>query len=97
MRPSLRPRGSEQFGTLHAGVGVALSFPTSIAAPGGESGYDDAQSFALAPMVGGIGIHSRAAALSRHLRGLEGTALESGTRAPLAPSHTLRLSGFACF
>jgi hypothetical protein len=67
MRPSLRPRGSEQFGTLHAGVGVALSFPTSIAAPGGESGYDDAQSFALAPMVGGIGIHSRVAALSRHL------------------------------
>jgi len=33
---------------------VALSFPTSIAATGEQSGYDDAQTFALAPMVGGI-------------------------------------------
>jgi hypothetical protein len=36
-------------------VGVALSFPTSIAATGEKSGYEDAQTFALAPMVGGIG------------------------------------------
>lgn len=34
---------------------MALSLPTSIAATGEESGYDDAQTFALAPMVGGIG------------------------------------------
>ena len=34
---------------------MALRFPTSIAATGEKSGYDDAQTFALAPMVGGIG------------------------------------------
>jgi len=32
-----------------------LSFPTSIAAIGEKSGYEDAQTFALAPMVGWIG------------------------------------------
>ena len=32
-----------------------MSFPTSIAAIGEKSGYEDAQTFALAPMVGGIG------------------------------------------
>ena len=36
-------------------MGVALSFPTSIAATGEKSGYEDAQTFALAPMVGWIG------------------------------------------
>ena len=58
MRPSLRPRGSEQLELFMRALGVALSFPTSIAATGEESGYDDAQSFALAPMVGGIGVGS---------------------------------------
>ena len=32
-----------------------MSFPTLIAATGEKSGYEDAQTFALAPMVGGIG------------------------------------------
>ena len=32
-----------------------MSFPTSISATGEKSGYEDAQTFALAPMVGGIG------------------------------------------
>ena len=32
-----------------------MSFPTLIAATGEKSGYEDAQTFALALMVGGIG------------------------------------------